>query len=373
MQGPVSPGAEGGHNGMTTVPGRDEGRDGEGTGRQGPIVYSDAQHLFTALQSCFKAQNVFFHGRFVMPVDPLVTEKEHVQMMAHEVWKVTGYRFRYGHKTRMWCCQDKGRKQQARPSQRPEAKHRDNLGMKRYNCRSRLHISCRKEKDMDSCIITLHIEHHTTHNPYYDVTMPAEASQMIREGLEWSTPNSLKHDQIQLPSARILLGEFLDKVDLFEPDVVEGIEQLCWGMKKIAGPLSGKIVEVRLKATYGTNAKHLRLYTVLGEYDNAGFPLSYCLLSTASSIEIRKRATELKNWAQCLRSAYKVVPPLAKNKLSTTPYDAERAMKEFCFIDSMFVPPGCSDTDEYEGGNLENYSIPEPLPGMEGECGSGNA
>ena len=34
------------------------------------------------------------------------------------------------------------------------------------------------------------------------------------------------------------------------------------------------------------NACHFELYTVLGEYNNAGF--SYCLLSTASSIEDRR-------------------------------------------------------------------------------------
>ena len=26
-----------------------------------------------------------------------------------------------------------------------------------------------------------------------------------------------------------------------------------------------------------TNSRHLELYTILGEYDNAGFPLSYCV------------------------------------------------------------------------------------------------
>ncbi|KAF8811328.1 hypothetical protein BYT27DRAFT_7090256, partial [Phlegmacium glaucopus] len=39
-----------------------------------------------------------------------------------------------------------------------------------------------------------------------------------------------------------------------------------------------------------TNDKHLELCAVLGEYDNAGFPLSYCLLSTASSVEPRKHS-----------------------------------------------------------------------------------
>jgi hypothetical protein len=57
-----------------------------------------------------------------------------------------------------------------------------------------------------------------------------------------------------------------------------------------------------------TNSKHLELYSVLGEFDNAGFPLSYCLLSTAMSIEIGKHTIALRKWALCLRDKYGVVP-----------------------------------------------------------------
>jgi hypothetical protein len=34
-----------------------------------------------------------FHGNYTIAEDPLVSSKERVKMMAHEVWKVTGYRF----------------------------------------------------------------------------------------------------------------------------------------------------------------------------------------------------------------------------------------------------------------------------------------
>ena len=56
-----------------------------------------------------------------------------------------------------------------------------------------------------------------------------------------------------------------------------------------------------------TNSKHLELYSILGEYDNAGFPLSYCLLSTANAVEIGKRTRALQAWAQALRDKYGMI------------------------------------------------------------------
>ena len=136
-----------------------------------------------------------------------------------------------------------------------------------------------------------------------------------------------------------------------------------------------------------TNSKHLELYTVLGEYDNAGFPLSYCLLSTVAATEIGKRTKALTAWGTVLREKYGVIPqfvhvdkdmaeigscrktwPQAKiqlcwwhlrkavrtrlqlAKLSTTPYNVERARGEFRFISAGFQPSGKADAKECEGG-----------------------
>lgn len=148
-----------------------------------------------------------------------------------------------------------------------------------------------------------------------------------------------------------------------------------------------------------TNSRHLELYSILGEFDNAGFPLSYCLLSTATSIEIGKRTTALRKWATCLRDKYSVVPRfvhvdkdmveismsksvwpmakiqlcywhlrkavrerLSKSKLATTPYKVARAHKEFSFIDVAFKPSGTHDPNEHEGGLLLE---PDEMPGDE--------
>jgi hypothetical protein len=45
-----------------------------------------------------------------------------------------------------------------------------------------------------------------------------------------------------------------------------------------------------------TNSMNLELYSMMAEYDNAGFPLSYCYLSTAESVELGKRKKALKVW-----------------------------------------------------------------------------
>jgi hypothetical protein len=136
-----------------------------------------------------------------------------------------------------------------------------------------------------------------------------------------------------------------------------------------------------------TNSRHLELYCVMGEEDNAGFPLSYCLLSTADSIEQQKRTKALSKWTKKLRDKWGVNPSfvhldkdmaeigmvrkvwpkakiqlchwhlkqavqewLAKTKLSTTPYNPTRAWMEFSFINVLFRPPGKADNNEYEGG-----------------------
>ncbi|KAF8220472.1 hypothetical protein L208DRAFT_1416683, partial [Tricholoma matsutake] len=91
------------------------------------------------------------------------------------------------------------------------------------------------------------------------------------------------------------------------------------------------------------------------EHDNAGFPKA------------------LTGWATCIKEAYGIDPifvhvdkdmaeiSMAKEvwkakinlccqaKLTTTPYNVQRAHIEFPFIDMTFIPPGRADAEEYEG------------------------
>jgi len=135
-----------------------------------------------------------------------------------------------------------------------------------------------------------------------------------------------------------------------------------------------------------TNSRHLELYSIMAEHDNAGFPLSYCLLSTATAIDLGKRMKALMAWTKCLKDKYGVNPKfvhvdkdmaeigtarvvwnakislcwwhlrravrtrLANRKLSTTPYNVARAQAEFPFIDLDFKPKGKADPKEFEGG-----------------------
>jgi len=140
-------------------------------------------------------------------------------------------------------------------------------------------ITYRKDKD-GTYHITVNLQHHIKHVLYVDVRMPPEALQMIQEQAEWLTPAAMAtkiqsiypqvttmqihaawrelsqqywhRDKMQLPSAKKLLAEYGDDVDIFEPvGVPEGVEMLAWGMKRIAEPLRGKVVEIGMDATCG--------------------------------------------------------------------------------------------------------------------------
>jgi hypothetical protein len=144
-----------------------------------------------------------------------------------------------------------------------------------------------------------------------------------------------------------------------------------------------------------TNAKHLELYCIMAEYNNAGFPLSYCLLSTASTINQRKRLEALVAWGICLQDQYginlifmhvnkdlaeigcskkvwnakislcwwhlwcTVCTRLVKAKLSMTPYNIEHACTKFEFIDPNFFLPGTKiNIEDYERGLPEDAVLP---------------
>ena len=61
-----------------------------------PPSFENSQKLFSTLrEKCWGIPVVEFDGTFTMAKDPLVTDKERVQMLIHEVWKVTGSHFWY--------------------------------------------------------------------------------------------------------------------------------------------------------------------------------------------------------------------------------------------------------------------------------------
>jgi hypothetical protein len=133
----------------------------------------------------------------------------------------------------------------------------------------------------------------------------------------------------------------------------------------------------------------------LGELDNAGFPLAYCLLSTATAISSHKRTVALTAFLQQVRNTYSIIPSfthvdkdfaeisalgrvwpdaktqiclwhldravgdrLAKPGLKTTPYDIASARAEFGFISPSFhptAPPDPRDNEEYGYRSEDEY------------------
>jgi hypothetical protein len=48
-------------------------------------------------------------------------------------------------------------------------------------------VSCKTSAAHEK-MITIHLQHHEKHTPYYDVSMPLEALEMIRDNLQHCTP-----------------------------------------------------------------------------------------------------------------------------------------------------------------------------------------
>ncbi|KAG6835378.1 hypothetical protein H0H93_002014, partial [Arthromyces matolae] len=410
-----------------------EDSDDSDSEKEDSNTFENAEDLFQTLRTDFRKNSIVnFNGTYTIAFDPMISFRDGVQMVQQEIWKVTGYRFtvkdhkrlKNGHKTRYWCSQDLDRKKKSKKSEEPGVKQRDNVGMKRYPCHSRLVITSR-ETEASMVRVTVRLVHGARHVTYTDVAMPEGALAIVRENVEWLTPVAMvnkvqatfpevtaaqihtawsqmsqlywRRDDEQLPSAARLLTEFPADVDVFTPvSVPDGVEIICWGMKMIAQPLKGKIFEVGMDATYNTNSKHLELYSVMAEHDNAGFPLSYCLLSTASAIDQGKRTKALTAWLRCLKDAYDINPQvvhvdkdmaeissvrhlwssakislcwwhlrravrtrLGNGKLATSPYNAKRANAEYSFIDVNFGPTGRTDDGDNEGGWPDDEPPPQ--------------
>lgn len=94
-----------------------------------------------------------------------------------------------GHSTCSWCSQDENKKKKSQSGLNPNVQTREKIPMEQFQCQSCLWVSCH---DIDSKrIISFDLTHCLRHKPYFDVAMPPEADELIRESLEWSTPISI--------------------------------------------------------------------------------------------------------------------------------------------------------------------------------------
>jgi len=161
--------------------------------------------------------------------------------------------------------------------------------MCRYECKSKLNISCQANSGSreKKYIITICLEHHKRHTPYYNISLSPKAAEMIHENLEWTCPSEIakkvqltypaisvnqvhkawmtmsktlwKRNVEQLPSVRTLLSNLKDDMDILNLLEMEGVEQIAWVMKKIIFLLQGKIVEVGIDATCKKTLNHQKL------------------------------------------------------------------------------------------------------------------
>ncbi|TFK96094.1 hypothetical protein BDV98DRAFT_516418, partial [Pterulicium gracile] len=288
-------------------------------------------------------KKIDFNGYYFADADVRINNKERVGMVMKEVWDVTGYRFtvhdhrsmKTGNKTRAHCCQDQEKTKALKPSPGPNVKHRGYAAMERFACKGTLTVCSRwPSAYAERQRVSIRMKHEKKHQAYYSVALPPEALWIIEENVERSTPTELvgriqalyrnltsaqvhrawtEKSQVlwerradQLPSARALLAECGDEVDVLDTVMEEGVEQLCWAYKKLAKDLKKDefTKEIAMDATYRTNSKHLKLYAIIAEVDGAGVPIGYCLLSTASALNPGKRKRALLRWATALQEHY---------------------------------------------------------------------
>lgn len=142
----------------------------------------------------------------------------------------------------------------------------------------------------------------------------------------------------------------------------------------------------------------MELYAVMGEHDNSGIPLAYCLLTTTTSICPGKWKIALQSFFQQLQDKYAVNPHfvhsdkdiaeskgaqavwttsehqlcwwhlhkavcsrLKQSKLGMSPYHVDIVCIKFPFIDPHFLPQVCSDPTDTKDPNLVPQRPPPPM------------
>ncbi|KAE9401275.1 hypothetical protein BT96DRAFT_1018237 [Gymnopus androsaceus JB14] len=159
-----------------------------------PKHYENGAQMMKALEACFRtSEDTTFLGTYhVLNDEPEITDKSRIQLVTHEIWRATGYRFtvkdhppdKHGHTTRLWCSQDIQRKPRSRysllhaPDSNSTSNDSPNTKCKpRYPCSSRLLVSSRAVTDRGMTdsryrLVTVRMYHHFPHEPYRDMVLP---------------------------------------------------------------------------------------------------------------------------------------------------------------------------------------------------------
>ncbi|KAJ7082846.1 hypothetical protein B0H15DRAFT_851692 [Mycena belliarum] len=146
-----------------------------------PKSYPNGEALLEDLaKSCLEDPEVDFSGSYLDAdsTSSALSDKQRVQAVTHEIWRLTGYRFTVkdhppaerGHKTRLWCSQDEARRSKHRgPGDVPRVSKQGELFAKtRYPCRSRLMISCIPDGAGAARVVTVRMHHYMRHESYFE-------------------------------------------------------------------------------------------------------------------------------------------------------------------------------------------------------------
>ncbi|KAG7444733.1 uncharacterized protein BT62DRAFT_933783 [Guyanagaster necrorhizus] len=141
-------------------------------------VYESSQEMLDALRICFmQEKQVDFSGSYIVLNEPPMLDKHRVQLVSHDVWRTSGYRFtvkdhprtKDGHKTRLWCTQDDARQNRKGPPEKARTLVTGEVVAKtRYPCHSRLLISSRDTTQPNHRMVTVRIHHYAAHAPYHE-------------------------------------------------------------------------------------------------------------------------------------------------------------------------------------------------------------
>ncbi|KAF8514567.1 hypothetical protein BU17DRAFT_68338 [Hysterangium stoloniferum] len=162
-------------------------------GRVGGVEWWGKCYYISSIVSSLGVLNIF-----TFPSPNCIIPPSHQPLTAQNLftgiwwWRVTmdNKKLKCGHWTCFWCSQDEAHKKW-KSSTDPNIKNRENPGMKRFPCHSKLGISCCNVDGDGSMLITVRLEHHHQHINYVEVSMPLEALQMICDHLEWLTPTAI--------------------------------------------------------------------------------------------------------------------------------------------------------------------------------------
>ncbi|KAK9428215.1 hypothetical protein V1505DRAFT_229836 [Lipomyces doorenjongii] len=223
-------------------------------------------------------------------------QKRAARLLRNDIFDCTGY---YFHMRRVNERQDSPRFNMTCSSSKDRQFERDVSNVRRYTepkaffeCCGEIHITLSKMQE--SAIIIYEHNGHTESPKFqlYNVWLSHTKTQWERDNAD------------DFRSAQLLIAEqdgYHLIEELQETGVSLALTTPCFNNYEKYD--RGKMTEVFIDSTFGTNKHGYELYCVLVEYDLVSLPLSYLFLDTRRVKENGKRGVRLTRWFAALRDA----------------------------------------------------------------------